>query len=77
MSSFRKYVEKIQVSIISKRMPGALHEDQYTFLIILAQFSLERNVFQTRVVENIETGVLYSVTFFEIRAVYDICGKIR
>ena len=45
-------------------MPGALHEDQYTFLSHLAQFSLERNIFQTKVVENIETGVLYSVTFF-------------
>ena len=29
-----------------------------------AQFSLVRKVFQTRVVEKIETGILYSVTFF-------------
>jgi hypothetical protein len=51
---------------------GALHEDHYTFLIILAQF-LEGEVFQTKAVEKFETHILCSRTvfFFEYHAVYE------
>jgi len=30
----------------------------------------------TKLVEKIKTQVLFSVTFFAYRAVYEICGKI-
>jgi hypothetical protein len=34
---------------------GTLHEDQYTFLSYIAQFFLEWEMFQTKVVEEIKT----------------------
>ena len=44
---------------------GTLYEGQYTgFLIYLAQFFLEWEMFNTEVVETIKTHVLYSVTLF-------------
>ena len=42
------------------------------FRSYLPQFFLEWKVFQTKVVEKHETRILYSVMFFEIRAVYEI-----
>jgi hypothetical protein len=33
-------------------------------------------MFQTKFVEKIKTNVIYSVTFSENPAVYEICGKI-
>jgi hypothetical protein len=36
-------------------MAGTLHEDQYTFLIILALFLLQLEMFQAKVVEEIKT----------------------
>ena len=41
-----------------------LHEDQCSFEIYLASFSLEWEIFQTKVVEKIKTHVLLSINFF-------------
>ena len=38
---FRKYVEKIKVSLNLTRITGTLHEDQCTFFINRAHFFLE------------------------------------
>jgi hypothetical protein len=38
----------------------------------LAHFFLEWETFQTKVVQEIKKYILYSVTFFENRAVYEI-----
>jgi hypothetical protein len=43
--------------------------------LYLALFFLEWEMFQTKVVENITTQILCSVTFFEYRAVYEIMCK--
>ena len=44
---------------------GTLHVDQRTFWPYLAQLFLEWEMFQTKVVEKIETHILCSVTFFQ------------
>ena len=38
LSIFRKYVEKIQVSLTSDKNKGTLHEYQCTFMILSAVF---------------------------------------
>ena len=45
------------------------------FLSYLAYFFLEWENFQTKVVKKNKTHILYSVTFFEDRAVYEIMWK--
>jgi hypothetical protein len=58
------------------RIQGTLHEDQYTCLSYLAQFFLEREMFQTKVVEKIKTHILGSVNFiFENLTLYEIMWK--
>jgi hypothetical protein len=57
------------------RIKGTLHEDQFTFLSYLAHFFLEWEMFQTKVVEKLETHVLCWVFFFLICAVYEIMLK--
>jgi len=42
------------------------------YLSYLSQFFLEREMFQTKFVEKIETHFLYSIFFSENRAVYEI-----
>jgi len=45
--------------------------------LYLAQFFLEREIFQTKIVEKIKTHILCSATFFfiENRAIYEIMWK--
>ena len=62
LSVFRKSVN-VQFSLKSDWLTGTLHEHQYTFLIYLAHFFLEWEMFQTRVVEKIKTPTLCWVTF--------------
>ena len=52
-------------------------ETNINFPSYLAQFFLEWEMFQTKVVEKIKTQILFSVTFFffENRAVYEIMWK--
>ena len=45
------------------------------FWSYLAQFFLDWKMFQTNVVEKIETHILCSITFSENRAVYEIMWK--
>jgi hypothetical protein len=45
------------------------------FLSYLAQFFLEREMLQTKVVDNIKIHILCSIIFFENRAVYEIMWK--
>jgi hypothetical protein len=50
---------------------GTLHEDQYTFFIILGSVFVERELFQTTDVEVIKT-FFCSITFFsENSAIYE------
>ena len=61
LSIFRKYVEKIPVSLKSDKNKGHFTwRPVYTFLIISR---LEWNMFQTKVVEKLKTHILCSVTF--------------
>jgi len=55
---FRKSVEKIEVSLNRTWRPI------YIFLLYLAHFFLEWEMFQTHVVEKIQTHILCSVSFF-------------
>ena len=62
-SIFRKYVEKIQVSLKSDRVKGTLYEDQYTIMIISRSVVLRMiNVFD-KVVDKIKTRILCSINF--------------
>jgi hypothetical protein len=45
--SFQYLSRKFKCHYNQTRMSGTSHEDQYTFLIILAQYVLEREMFQT------------------------------
>jgi len=55
---------------------GTLHEHFCTFMTI-SQFFLEWEMFQTKVVEEIKTDIVFSIFFFfsENRAVYEIMWK--
>ena len=53
-----------------------LYIETYTyFWSYIAHFFLEWEIFQTNVVEKFKTRILYSVTFFETRDVYEIMWK--
>jgi hypothetical protein len=54
---------------------GSSDEDQYTFLIISRSDLLKMKMFQTRVVENINSHILCSVTFLKHHAIYEIMWK--
>jgi hypothetical protein len=71
LNIFRKSVEKIQISLKSDKIDGTLHECHCTFFIIYRSFRF-RMMFQTKVLETIKTHILYSIFFFENRAVYKI-----
>jgi len=45
---------------------GALREYHYTFIIILREFFLEWQTFQTKVVEKFKTHVMFSNVFQKI-----------
>ena len=62
---FRKSVEKFQVLLKSDKNKGT-----YIFLSHLAQFFLEWEMFQTRVVEKIKTHIFCSMSFFSRRFIY-------
>ena len=72
-------MEIIQVSLKSEgKKTGTLHEDQYTFLIILRSFLLRKKMFQTKVVEEIKTHIAYLVTvfsFFRNSCFYEIIWR--
>ena len=54
---------------------GTLHEDQYTISII-SRLVLRMKIFQTEVVEKLETHILYSIFFFRKSCLlWDDVGK--
>ena len=59
---FRKHVEKIQVSLKADKNNGYLTEHMRTFMRYRAEFFLEREMFQTKVVEKNKTHILCSLT---------------
>jgi hypothetical protein len=72
---FRKSVEEMQVSVQSDKITSTFHEDRYTFLFISRSFVLITINVLDRIVEEIRTHVLCSLTFFLNRAVYEIMRK--
>jgi len=74
VKDFPKSVAKIKVSLKSDKNNGTSHGAQYAFFLsLLAQFSLESEMFQTKVVEKIKTHISCSkLLFFESHAVYEI-----
>ena len=74
LQGFRKSVEKIQVSLISEKNKGYF---TWRPLPYLAHFSLEWEIFQTKVVNKIKKHILSSVIFFsKIVSFMRIRGKI-
>jgi len=71
------FFEKLSRKFHSNRtkIKGTLHEQQYTFLIISHSDVLRTKVFQTKVVEKIETHFVFNNFFFQNRAVYEIMWK--
>jgi hypothetical protein len=68
---FENHSRKIQVLLKpDKNNRGTLHEDLHTFMII-AQFYLEWEMFQKKVLEKIKTHFNFNI-LFEYRAVYEI-----
>jgi len=58
------------------RITGNLYEHHYAFVIILAQFFLERKMSQTKFIEKIRISHLILIKFFfKYRAVYDNADK--
>ena len=54
---------------------GILHEGTSTFMIQLAEFFLEWEIFQIKIVEKIKSHILYSVIFFRKSAIYKTMWK--
>ena len=63
MCIFRKFVDNIQLSLISDNHNGYLREYQYTFLSYSAQFFIEWKMFQAGVAEKMKTHICL-VNFF-------------
>jgi len=73
---FKKSVEKIQVSLISDKITGILHEDQYTFIIISrSRFLRMKNVSDKNCRENRNKHFTFNNFFSENLALYEIMWK--
>jgi len=76
ISVFFEQLSRKLVSFKSDKLKGTLHEQQYIFLIIFRSDVLRTKVFQTKVVEQIETHFVFNnFFFFQNRAVYEIMWK--
>ena len=69
---FRKYVEKIQLSLKSDENNSTAHEDRHTFLIISRSVLLRMRNFSDRTCTENENPHFVFGNFFENRTVYDI-----
>ena len=70
---FQKLIEKIQVSIKTRRMTGTLHEDLCTFVITSRSVLLRmRNIANKSRRENQNTNFRLNNFFSENRAVYEV-----
>jgi hypothetical protein len=73
LSLFENLSRKFKFLYSITRITGAVHKDQYTFLIIFLSIPfLECEMFQTYVVKKIKTHILCSKTFSDDRPVYKI-----
>jgi hypothetical protein len=63
---FRKSAKKVQVSLKYDKNNCILHEDLCTFLSYIAQFFLEKEMFQTNFAHKIETRLLFNISLYEI-----------
>ena len=71
---FRKFVEKIQVSLKSVPNSGTLHADRYTVMVTSRSDLLGmRNVADKTGVDNRNTYIAFS-KFSTKSAVYGLCG---
>ena len=75
LSIFRKSVEKIQVSLKSKRIMGTLHKDQNIFYHILLSYSQNEKCSAQNLQRKSKDAFYIQQTFFENRAVYEILQK--
>jgi hypothetical protein len=77
-SIFRKSVNRVHIPIKSNNNNRyCTWSPIYIFRSYLPQFSLESEMFQTKVVEKIKTHILYSVTFSrKSYRLWDNVGKI-
>jgi len=57
------------------RITGTLHENLHKFMIISCWITLRKRNISTELIEKIKTHILYSVNFFENRAVSEIMWK--
>jgi len=65
-------MSKIQVSLISDKNNGHFTRKSMYFFSDPAQFFLELEMFQKKIVDETQTYILCTITFFEIRTVYTI-----
>jgi len=72
---FLKSVEKIQVSLKSDKNNGHFTWWSIHFWSHLTHFFLEWDMFETNVVQKIETHILSSITFFKNHTFYEIMWK--
>jgi hypothetical protein len=82
LNLFENLSRKFKFLYSITRITGAVHKDQYIFLIIFLSIPfLEWKMFQTKVVEKIKPHILCSVTFSDDRAhLWDNmtkCGRAR
>ena len=75
LNIFRTFVEKIQVSLKSDKSNGYFTRRLITFMITSRWIIIIMRMFQTKVVEKIQTYILCSITVSENRAVYEIMWK--
>ena len=76
LSSIRKFVQKIQVSLKSDRV---LNMKPYVHLLLrISEFFLEWEMFLTGVVEKLKTQVIFNTLLFcrKFCHLWDQCGKI-
>jgi hypothetical protein len=57
------------------KIKRTLHENQYTFLIYVAHFFLQREKFRKKIVGEIKANILSHNFFFENRAACEIMWK--
>ena len=75
-SIFRKYFEKIRLSLQSPHNNGTSREDRYTFFIITRSILLIMQNLSEKFAENKITYFIFSVVLFENRAVCEIMWKM-
>jgi hypothetical protein len=67
---FRKSANNVQVPLKYDKNNGILHEDLCTFLSYVAQFFLEKEMFQTNVAHKIKIHFMFNISIYEILIVY-------